>query len=417
MRKVRFNYELDTNFRVIKDFYFPSAWKIGFACDEYSDTTLSYALYPIPYNKNDVQIKKISKILKKELISNKTFFTAHFAENPIKVRYESYTLEIIHAKLKSILGNKSFPIENLTLAREFIFSFIDRFYIPLGLEVKDEFNLNEIEAAFMRYLPIWVEESLKYKEIIVGRQNFIDPNLILCQLLDNERDDIRKKVQEKTLKEDYYKSTIDIGNDKYSFILFHNLLTYLKSISVNTIKRLYIPNDYNRVTKSSFIWSYLSPDDVKKNIKQFFEELPDVYDSFLDCNFPNLKSQLHFFKDFDRLIIVIDVKEKYEDWQDFPSIQYYYLINKEKRDEQINIYMENDTDIPVDFPLQFDVDIKIDDNIYRLYRTQESILDFIYQELSMFNYIYELLNEKFDLYFKTRSLSNHMTEYNPKHQL
>ncbi len=398
------NHELDTNFKVIKDFYFQSAWKIGFAYLDYADDEICYVLYPIPYNKNDVHIKKMSKSLRKELRDRGLTFTSHYADNPIKLRPESYALEIIHDKLKRLLETKLLPIKNITLAREFIFSFVDRFNIPLGLKIKDEYSVDEIKNAFIYYLPIWIVEALKIKKILLGNQGFIDPDLILSQLLDSEREEISKKVKERLSKKDYTKGIFPVGNTKYSFGLLVDVLDYLKIVGSHEIKRLYLPKDYDRLKgKSGFIWSWLAPNDVKKNIEIFFNELPDVYDTFIDEYFPNLKSQLHFFKDFDRLIIVIDVKEEYNDWNDAPSIEKYYLKNKEFKERAIDVYMITDKNTPVDRSVEFKTDIQIDGKIYQLHSMSYGVLDFIYNDMPMIEYVYKLLNKKFEVYFTEQS--------------
>lgn len=127
-----------------------------------------------------------------------------------------------------------------------------------------------------------------------------------------------------------------------------------------------------------------------------------MYDTFIDEYSPNLKSQLHFFKDFDRLIIVIDVKEEYNNWNDPPSIEKYYLKNKEHKERAIDVYMKTDKNIPIESSAEFNTDIKIDGKIYQLHSTSSSVLDFIYHELPMMEYVYKLLNEKFDAYLKEK---------------
>ncbi len=128
-----------------------------------------------------------------------------------------------------------------------------------------------------------------------------------------------------------------------------------------------------------------------------------MYDTFIDEYFPNLKSQLHFFKDFDRLIIVIDVKEEYNDWNDAPSIEKYYLKNKEFKERAIDVYMITDKNTPVDRSVEFKTDIQIDGKIYQLHSMSYGVLDFIYNDMPMIEYVYKLLNKKFEVYFTEQS--------------
>lgn len=407
------NSELDTNFRIIKDIYFQAAWKIGFAYIKYTDDYIYYALYPIHYNKNDVQIKEISDSLKRKLVQRNFGFTVS-NKNHIKLRSEIYVLEIIYSKLKKLILNKLLPIKNMILAREFIFSFIDKFHTSLGLKIKDEYTLDEIEKAVFYYLPIWVDEALKRKNILLGKQGFIDPEKILFQLLEDDIEELSIKVQERILKGEYNRRYFLLENNKYSFKLLVYLLDYLKSIDCKELNRLYISKDYERLKgKTPLIWPLYKPNDVKKNIEIFFTELPKVYDSFFDDYFPSLKSKLHFFKDFDRLIVIIDIKEDYNDWQTSPNIEMYYLKSNESEEKLIDVYMKTDEIAPIGMSIEINSDIKIDGKIYRLDRTRVEMLDFIYDDLPMIEYVYKLLDDSFELYFKEK-LSNHIRK--PTHK-
>jgi hypothetical protein len=199
------NTELDSNFRIIKSIFFKDCWKIGLAYFNYAIDEVSYVLYPIPYDTNDVQIRKMSESLRDKFRQQGLTFTGHYTENPISIRAKDYALEIIHSRLRRVFENQLLPIRNIILAREFIFSFVEQFHISLGLEIKDKYSLEEIRSAFFRYLPVWIEESLKNKRISPGRKGFIDPSLVLCQMLDDERKEVAKKVEARLLKGEHSK--------------------------------------------------------------------------------------------------------------------------------------------------------------------------------------------------------------------
>lgn len=408
------NVELDTNFKAVKNFFYQPCWKIGLAYSDYTDKKVFYILYPIPPSKNDVQIKNTTPEKGKELALKKGLgFSGHFTENPIHQRPQKYALEVIHSKLKQILEIKALPIRNITLAREFIFSFIDEYNIPLGLEIKDKYNLDEIIFAFSTFLPIWVEESLKEKRVVLGRSRFIDPSFVLSQIADDKRKKISKKIKERLAKEEYgLKQAYPIGSHKFPLGLLKDLLVYLKENNIHELKRLYIPKDHSRRIKGkpAFIWSFLTPEEVKNNIETFFWELPIVYDILINHYFPTLQPELRFFKDFDRMIVIIDVKEEYQNWEDCPGIDIYYLKEKEKRELKLSttdIYLKNDKNIPKglvpDKPnTLFDSEIDINGIKYQVHSASYSVLRFIFEELPMLDYIYKLLAERFDSYFKEK---------------
>jgi hypothetical protein len=171
-------------------------------------------------------------------------------------------------------------------------------------------------------------------------------------------------------------------------------------MGMNKIDRLYVPKDYRR--GHGFIWSLFSPEDVRKNMEIFFECLPQVYDSIIDEYFPSLKSELYFFKDFDRLIVVIDAKEEYKNWQDTPSIECFYLRNTQKKESIVNVYMKSDGNVPIDGSVQFGSDIVIDGNTYQWLVHSSAILDFIYHDLPMLEYVYDLLDRRFRSFFEEK---------------
>jgi hypothetical protein len=171
-------------------------------------------------------------------------------------------------------------------------------------------------------------------------------------------------------------------------------------MGMNEIDRLYVPKDYRR--GHGFIWSLFSPEDVRKNMEIFFGYLPSVYNSILDEYFPSLKSKLHFFKDFDRLIVVIDAKDEYKDWQDSPSIECYYLKNRQEKEATINIYMKSDQNVPIDESTQLGSDAIIDGYTYQLIVHSSAVLDFIYHDLPMLEYVYDLLDRRFRSFFKEK---------------
>lgn len=343
------NLELDTNFKLVKDIFFQSCWKIGIGYFDYAENAVSYVLYPISPNKNDVQIKEIPRQLRGEFMRKGLVFTVHYRENPIIARPETYALEIIRRKVNTILKNKALPVRNVVLAREVVFSFIERFSVACNVEVKEVYNLAEIR-------------SLQQQHINCS------PGLVI------NKDLLR---------------------------LLPKVLDYLSANGISEVERLYVPKNYERLERksSAFIWSSLSPENLGKNVQIFFGKLPLVYNSLLDDYFPSLKCHLHFFKDFDRLIAVVDAREEYRNWQDRPSIECYYLRSRGQKEKKITVYLKTDKGIPVNSSTDFDSDIRIDAEMYQLSSKSVQALDFIYEDSPMVEYIYELLNRRFNSYF------------------
>ena len=112
--------------------------------------------------------------------------------------------------------------------------------------------------------------------------------------------------------------------------------------------------------------------------------------------------QFIYFKDFDRVIIILHVKEKYESWQDGAGADFYYLKNKNRKENLIEVYLEEEehpfkTDKP-----EFHEDIIIGKEVYSLKSSSMGILRFIFEDLPMMGYLYQEVLSKFETYLKER---------------
>ena len=398
------NHELDINYSIIKEIYYNSVWKLGFAYADYKTDSVTYSLYPIKYNKNDLQIKKVSRERFIELGKKGFGFTGHYQDNPIKNRFEKYTQEWLLEKLKPLFENKAFPIKNEIISREFIFAFIREFKDMLNITEKDAYLVSELKDSLMNDLPLWIDEGLNFRKIFVGREGFVNIDYILSNFSEADRIQISKKVKERLEKKEYLSKPMPIGSKKYSLGILFGLLKYLEEKGIKEVSRFYLPRDYSRLKekKSYYIWDIWSPKDVKENVQRFFKEYAKVHDDFIKSFFPNMLEQFIYFKDFDRVIIILHVKEKYESWQDGAGADFYYLKNKNRKENLIEVYLEEEehpfkTDKP-----EFHEDIIIGKEVYSLKSSSVGILRFIFEDLPMMGYLYQEVLSKFETYLKER---------------
>jgi hypothetical protein len=406
------NRVLDGKFSIIKGRFYPNAWKIGLTYYEYQNNSISYTLYPIPFDKNDVQIKEVDKKLHQQLELEGLGFTTHFVENPIKFRPKEYATEIIESKVLKILGNKILDHKgNEFLAREFIFAFIDKFSQQLGLGKKDAYSLEEIEPAFFQYLPLWVKEAVNFMVKVqrngvkahtacLYRGTYFDPAMLICQIMNDEREKIDQSVRAK-LKENVPILNMPISNDKFPFWIFIDFLSFLKSQGIMKINRVYSPKDYSRLKMGGgWVWNVFSPEAAERNLRIFFENLPEVYDALVSQNFPELRKELPLFGDASKILINFDVKEVYTSFQDAPTIQFLYLKGKNQDEFKIEMYKKGQNeDIPNISHVNFERAVEFNGGKYNLISWSTGILDFIYEDLPMFNFVYKTLEENLKGYF------------------
>lgn len=128
------------SFDVVKHrFYSPQTWKLGFMCTEFLDSITTYALYPINYDINDIQIKKVDDFSGLEKLG---FDVAY--GNPVKYDPKGHASKFIQERVDRIIRNRHLFIRNKFLANEFSYAFVNNFHLQLGLEKKNSYTIKEI---------------------------------------------------------------------------------------------------------------------------------------------------------------------------------------------------------------------------------------------------------------------------------
>lgn len=400
---------LDHKFTIVKQIFYPNTWKLGFAYYQYTKSELTYTLYPIAQSRNDVQIKEVDKNLHDIIQKEGLGFAGHFSNNPLETRPKEYAKEIIQSKTEKIIEAKLLKHAGSEfLAKEFIFAFIDKFHVQMGLEQKDKYLVEEIEKAFYTYLPLWLKIShdiLLSKDrnnfknrVTDGRIRYYDPDRI-CEIKENEQKEIEQSVKN-ALKENTPAPKIPMGNEQIPFGLFVEFFNFLKQTQ-KEIERPYKTKDFSRLKDNgSWVWSVFSKQDTTHNLKIFFENLVEVYSSILQNNFPLLLSEFSLFGEADTILISWNVKDSYKSFQDGPTYKLYYLKSKTKK-ENPNIYLL--TDEEAETHEQFDLrtrELKFRNEDYEMISRRSSVLDFIYEDTPMLNFIYKELEDQMKKYFK-----------------
>jgi hypothetical protein len=408
------NFFLDNKLEKVKEIFFKNAWKIGIAYQEFTDTSLSFSLYPINYNKNDVQIMEVDKATYQKLNLDQQTKWSYSLNNPILSSPNEFVSKLLNEYCNILLKNKLLDYKEEFLALEFIFAFIEEFKIQMGLDLRDEYSIKEIEEAFYKYLPIWTEEAnnlllaegryTNYEREVTKTINnlpVLNPSSMLWRIKPEERTEIDKKVKFR-IENNIVTSSFYLANDKLPIGIFIELIEYLKNVKKNKIlKNYYKLKDYNRLNqlKSNWIWHLFKFEDFKYNITLFFERLPYIYQELLNRNFPNLLNELSLFGESDKIVVLVLITEDIKSHSDAPTYQMFYLKSKNNIHDKktIDIYV-NESNIKFDKDLHEEVEYK--GNFYILKHWQLSIIDFIYEDTPMFNYIHKLLEHRLKQYLK-----------------
>jgi len=393
------NYLLDTKYNIVKRIFYPNSWKLGFAYSKFDATFATYTHYPIPSNKNEIQIKIIDENLERELKKINHVLIIASSNNPILINPYGKAKEFVSSKIDIILKNHLLDHQvNQILANEYLIAFIDHFYLQMGLEKKDAYSIAEIEFGFFNYLPIWT--NITYHQIkapqLFYQRGYHDPESYLVHISEIERPHIDEQVR-KQLIEHKEVVTDALGNTRYPFGIFLQMLTYLKSNNIKEISRIYEEKDYNRHrNESCSVFNVYTPNELEKNLSAVLKNIQNVYSSIIKKNFPLLVKELPIFNGANLIIIVYYLPEICPPMGPFPKWTIYYL-KSEKLDEGIEIIIldlkkfhgDPSFSILENMPEHF----LHNEKNYALFMRTSDVMNSVYSDTPLFDLMYDLIKD------------------------
>ena len=389
---------LNHTFSIVKQVFYPNTWKLGLAYFQYDDSCLTYSLYPIALNGNDAQIKIIEKALLDKMASGELGYISFSSENPIATDPKEYAKEVIHRKTSDIIKRRWLKHSGSEyLAKEFIFTFIDEFHIPMGLELKDKYSLNEIERAIDEYLLLWLKFS---HDLLLCKKREPKGTIMECtpdwihDLTESERNEVAQNV-EKVIQDDTFKFRIMLRREvETSLIQFWEFLNYLKQSKKRKVERLY------EVERSS------NSKHIDHNLKMFCKHLLEVYDAVIQTNFPMLKDELSLFGKADTILISWRVKDHPDALTDYWGNVSIYYLKANIKGEHTQPYLVTKEELERVKKSRVESKGTLGEVTFRSKKYQLIYIstDFIYEGTPMLNFIYEKLKQRMDEYFKETDL-------------
>ena len=385
---------LDHKFPIVKQVLYPKTWKLGFAFFNYGSTGIAYTLYPIALNKNDVQIKEIDGYMLDKIATEGLNFTYFNSVNPLETSPKKYAREVIQSKTSDIVKQRWLKHSGSEyLAKEFIFAFIDEFHIPMGLELKDKYSLDEIERAIDEYLPLWLKFS---HDLLLRKKREPEGTIMECtpdwvhNLTESERNEIAQNV-ERVIQDDTFDFRIMLRREvETSLMHFWEFLDYLKHSKKKEIERLYI---LERHSSSKYI---------DHNLKMFCEHLLEAYNTVLQNNFPLLKDELSLFGKADTILISRKVKDHPDEPTDYWGAVSIYQSRENIKGERAQTYLVTEEELEQSRKAS---EGPFGEIIFRDKKYWFTSTDFIYEGAPMLNFIYEKLKKRIDEYFKKKEPS------------
>ncbi len=399
-----YNDLLSRDFQIIKNIFYSKYWKIGIAYSKYQDKELQYSLYPISYFNNDIQIKEFdqSKVnLQMDFLNS----VGHFTENPIKNNPLEYAYKQIIKDLKKIVDGRALLPVNKFIALEYITAFIDKNHEFLGLDEKKEtYSLKHIEYAITDFMPMICDMAYPNSktEISIDEVYPVEIDFFRWHVMPKQMKKWVKEVKKKISNGERASREYKFYSKDFNLDYFYKLIMHLKHLGIDVVKRPYPIKRYPDKT-NYFMWEVLNKEQVKEMVTTIFEELPDIYNKFIEEFFPNIYNKIEYFTHFNKLIINIETSGGKSEYNRGTGIEFIYLKNiSNPVEKKIEIYMDNEKSpiIWQDIHKYWKKNLLIENDEYKLLNSSSSFLENIYYETPMLDFLYDTLKHQLEDYLK-----------------
>jgi hypothetical protein len=409
------NQLIESKFSLIKRNLFNNCWKLGISYSNYSDKQITFGLYPIPTGKNDLQIKQLPKDLRSRPIPEE-IRTIHsfYSNNPLHTQPNQHAEVVVQGYVKNILDYRLLTHTGSDfLAREYLFALIDKFPIPLGIEEKERYRVDEISHAFFVHLPFWLDEASQYilrnpskfSLRMIFRHEYLDPELIDPYIDGEVRAAIEENIQRRI--EDGEKIPhVYMGNEKIRFGLVNELVNYVSLDPSREITRVYPKRIFERASKGSgWIWDTYTKEEFGAAIRTFFENFPSVYNFILAQNFYEIAEDISILHGVSKIVIFYNFSENWSLGKS-PSYEFFYLKGDESPEiPEVNVLPGEAREMysNLSFSKAITENITVDEMQYRVGPCGWSVCNFLFNDTPMMNFVYDSLGDDIKRYFKRNS--------------
>ena len=400
------NYFFSTIFTPIKKACYYNCWKIGIILTTFDVDRLGYALYPIFYNENDVQIKFLDEKTFIDLAGDNIPIIYHLDQNPLLNNPEHFALSACLQLFKNVV--KKYQLQLPThdvLMQEVLFGLISRFYHALGLELKDEYTFSELDYAFNTYLPLWVDAAIEYmvencindimseadclaRDGAGKRLDFYDPYFLSIQIINKSK---VADIVEQRLEKKHQPCGRKINSTRYPLHLAYEYMSRSEIDKSVAIKRLYSPFDHDRCAKNgSYIYNLLTKEAFLHTFELIIKELPSVYDEFVQLNFGGESEDLLYFSNFDYAIVDYSLKSIYQDGE-YPEVCIYYFDTEDNTPSKLSFCEDNSIRHEYASGKRM---FEFDNTSYKAIGYSTFDARIIYDDFPLLNIIYSVMEEK-----------------------
>ncbi len=305
-----------------------------------------------------------------------------------------------------ISKNLIFETTNEHFYREYIFNFIDEFSDCLGVENKNEYEINELIEGYLVYFPYWIDMAINFPENsqlvtnMIERNGFIELDMLL-PFLGGKKEEIHKKILE-NIKNEIKLAPNDlkkaIGCDQIPIGLFPKALTLFRNKNIVKVKRIFHPKNLKLVEgkKSYRSWDCFVLDDIIENINIFINEFFKIYEEIINKFFPTLMDKLSIFHKKKYIIQIVEEKKTISNLHDPPYfIQIFEFETEDLPFLQYKIFSKPVIIIKKPHSYRPINNIEYENKKYNCKYWGKNI-DFLFDPLSWYNELWKCLSKKLE---------------------
>jgi hypothetical protein len=337
-----YNQLLSESFSEIKNTLYPDVWKFGYAGIGYKKDSVSYALYPIREDENDVQIKDVNWDDFREGMRkmDAKITTSHNMSNPICESPSQYSYNAIQSDIDRAFDRNRLSYDGCEfLAIEYLFAFLDQFGHLLGLEERNEYSIDEIHEGYYRYFQYWLEEFHRptlsehsHEQLVIGVDG-------LTRLESDPMNEYAHEYAEEKVEEtDSSPPIFSIDSQYFDQEVLENMISVLEKSDSESIQRPYKSRDIEPDSPDSTL-DFYSKDSIKHNIETFYRQRQISYFNLFQENFPEISEDVVTSRYRDSVFINIDDKDGL-----FVSGSVFWVESEGTR--SIYVFSPSDTEIP-----------------------------------------------------------------------
>lgn len=126
----------------------------------------------------------------------------------------------------------------------------------------------------------------------------------------------------------------------------------------------------------------------------------EAYNQIVQSNFEEISDELPLFGGANLFVIILDAKAEAKEFTDAPSINFYAFYNP---DSKFSVRLINKEEAKAPFSdlsfEQYRKEVMIDEKSFLMVDAFSAVLDFIFDETPMLNFIYKQIKSNLDRYF------------------